>query len=55
MFNSFFTFYIVNSPAERVRLAVVFTRRILDLKFVLSKEFRLPYLSTVKNFGGCKG
>ena len=39
MFDSFFAFYIVNSPTKRVRSAVVFTRRVLDLKFVLSEEF----------------
>ena len=55
MYDYLLTFYIVNSPTKRVCLAVVFTRRVLDLKFVLSKEFRLPYLSTVKNFSSYKG
>ena len=54
MFDSFFAFHIVNSPTKRVRSAVVFARRVLDLKFVLSEEFRPSHLSTVKNFGGCK-
>jgi hypothetical protein len=52
MYNSFLTFHVVDSSAKRVRSAVVFTRRVLDFKFVLSKEFRLSYLSTVKNFSG---
>jgi hypothetical protein len=36
MFDSFFAFYVVNSPTKRVRLAVIFTRRVLDFKFVLA-------------------
>jgi hypothetical protein len=55
MFDSFFTFYVVNSPTKRVRSAIIFTRRVLDLKLILSKEFRLSYLSIVKNFSGYKG
>lgn len=55
MFDSFFAFHVVNSSAKRVRSAVVFTRRVLDFKFVLSEEFRLSHLSTVKNFSGSKG
>ena len=55
MFDSFFAFYVVNSPTKRVRSAVVFTRRVLDLKFILSEEFRPSHLSTVKNFSSRKG
>jgi hypothetical protein len=39
MFYSFFTFYIVDSSAKRVRSPIVFTRRVLDFKFILTKEF----------------
>jgi hypothetical protein len=52
MFDSFFAFYVVNSPTKRVRSAVVFTRRVLDFKLILSEEFRPSHLSTVKNFSG---
>jgi hypothetical protein len=55
MFDSFFAFYIVNSPTKRVRSTVIFTRRVLDFKLILSEEFRLSYLSTVKNFSSYKG
>jgi hypothetical protein len=54
MFYSFFTFYIVDSSTKRVRSPIVFTRRILDFKFILTEEFRLSYLSTVKNFSSYK-
>jgi hypothetical protein len=54
MFDSFFAFYVVNSPAKRVRSAVVFARRVLDFELILSEEFRPSHLSTVKNFGGCE-
>jgi hypothetical protein len=36
MLDSFFAFYIVNSPTKRVRSAIIFTRRVLDFKFVLA-------------------
>jgi hypothetical protein len=55
MYNSFFTFHVVDSSTKRVRSSVIFTRRVLDFKFILSEEFRLSYLSTVKNFSGYKG
>jgi hypothetical protein len=54
MFDSFFTFYVVNSPTKRVRSTIIFARRILDFKFILSEEFRLSYLSSVKNFSSYK-
>jgi hypothetical protein len=39
MYDSFFAFHVVDSSAKRVRLAVVFARRVLNLEFVLSEEF----------------
>jgi hypothetical protein len=51
MYDSFFAFHVVDSSAKRVRSPVVFARRVLNLEFVLTEEFRPSYLSTVKNFG----
>ena len=39
VYDSFLAFHVVKSPAKRVRSAVVFAWRVLDLEFVLSEEF----------------